>query len=261
MSLAEAQALGADMFFGEKYVPASVRVVQVDGYSKELCGGTHVAATGQIGAFRITGESSIGDRAATDRGGDRGGGRGAGRPVASRRCMRAAQLLGERREQVLRVSSRSCCSGSGKPRRRPATADRPRRRAARRSTRPRPSARRRPRARPGSSIQRFPEADAARLRALADGLRGCHRPLRARGAAGRRRYGQPALLVAASRDLVGEGFDAGGDRSRGGAADRRRRRRPRGPGPGGRTDASRLDEALREAGRLALEALQRIETS
>ena len=60
MSLAEAQAIGADMFFGEKYVPERVRVVRVDGYSAELCGGTHVAATGQIGSFRITGEASIG---------------------------------------------------------------------------------------------------------------------------------------------------------------------------------------------------------
>ena len=60
MPMEAAQALGADMFFGEKYLPESVRVVQVDGYSKELCGGTHVASTGQIGAFLITGESSIG---------------------------------------------------------------------------------------------------------------------------------------------------------------------------------------------------------
>ena len=60
MSLEAAQELGADMFFGEKYVPDSVRVVQVDGYSKELCGGTHCASTGQIGAFVITGEASIG---------------------------------------------------------------------------------------------------------------------------------------------------------------------------------------------------------
>ncbi len=60
MSLGDARELGADMFFGEKYVPENVRVVQVEGFSRELCGGTHVAATGQIGSFRITGESSIG---------------------------------------------------------------------------------------------------------------------------------------------------------------------------------------------------------
>ena len=60
MPIEQAQALGADMFFGEKYVPESVRVVQVDGFSKELCGGTHVASTGQIGLLLITGESSVG---------------------------------------------------------------------------------------------------------------------------------------------------------------------------------------------------------
>ena len=37
MPIADAQALGADMFFGEKYVPESVRVVQVDGYSARSC--------------------------------------------------------------------------------------------------------------------------------------------------------------------------------------------------------------------------------
>jgi alanyl-tRNA synthetase len=59
MSMQEAVDLGADAFFDEKY-GEQVRVVMVDGYSRELCGGTHCHATGQIGGFFITGERSIG---------------------------------------------------------------------------------------------------------------------------------------------------------------------------------------------------------
>jgi alanyl-tRNA synthetase len=57
--MAEAVAAGADAFFDEKY-GEQVRVMFVDGYSRELCGGTHCRATGQIGSFVITGERSIG---------------------------------------------------------------------------------------------------------------------------------------------------------------------------------------------------------
>ncbi len=59
MSMAEAVAAGADAFFDEKY-GETVRTVRVEGYSHELCGGTHCRATGQIGGFIITGERSIG---------------------------------------------------------------------------------------------------------------------------------------------------------------------------------------------------------
>jgi alanyl-tRNA synthetase len=258
MSLAEAQALGADMFFGEKYMPESVRVVQIDGYSKELCGGTHVASTGQIGSFRITSESSIGTglrriEAVT--------GEAAEELIGERlEALRTtALLLGEREENVplrveallarLREAEKAARDGGGGTTR-----------AAARGIDAASALEEAEQA--GEArvmIQRFPDADAPSLRALADELRGMtgRFVLVAAGGAD----GQPALLVAASRDLAGEGFDS--------AAIVRSAAPLMGGGGGGRAelaqaggrDASRLDDALREAGRLALEMLKRIETS
>ena len=253
MKMEEAQALGADMFFGEKYLPESVRVVQVDGYSKELCGGTHVEATGQIGQLVITGESSIGAglrriEAVT--------GAAAAELVGTRleALRRAAQLLGEREENVpqridallarLRVAEKAARA----PR---ATAGRLDAAAALHAAQEAGTTR--------VIVQAYPEADATALRGLADDLRGMTGRFVLVSAAGA--DGKPAILVAASRDLASEGFDAG--------AIVREAAPIIGGGGGGRADlaqaggrdASRLDEALREAARLALEALQRIETA
>ena len=58
MTLPEAREAGAVMLFGEKY-PDVVRVVSMGAYSKELCGGTHLTNTGQVGMFKILGEESV----------------------------------------------------------------------------------------------------------------------------------------------------------------------------------------------------------
>jgi alanyl-tRNA synthetase len=253
MGLAEAQELGADMFFGEKYAPERVRVVRVDSYSKELCGGTHVAATGQIGSFRITGESSIGAglrriEAVT--------GIWADELVSARldALHDAAKALGTTEDQVpARVEALL-----GRVREAEKAARAPRGEGAPRLDAAAALAGAQQAGDTKVIVGHFPGADASALRALADDLRGMTGRFVAVAAGD---GAGPSLLVAASRDLVAEGFDStavvrapagligGGG---GGRADLAQ--------AGGR-DAARLDEALREAARLALEALQRIESS
>jgi alanyl-tRNA synthetase len=58
MSIQDAVAKGALAFFGDKY-GEQVRVVTVESFSKELCGGTHCRHTGEIGLFRIVSETGV----------------------------------------------------------------------------------------------------------------------------------------------------------------------------------------------------------
>ncbi|CUS39435.1 alanyl-tRNA synthetase [Candidatus Nitrospira nitrosa] len=58
MSIQDAVAKGALAFFGDKY-GEQVRVVSVESFSKELCGGTHCRQTGEIGLFRIVSETGV----------------------------------------------------------------------------------------------------------------------------------------------------------------------------------------------------------
>jgi alanyl-tRNA synthetase len=58
MGREQALAAGALAFFGDKY-GERVRVVEVPGFSKEFCGGTHVSATGEIGLFLLTSEQGV----------------------------------------------------------------------------------------------------------------------------------------------------------------------------------------------------------
>ena len=59
MNIDDAKKTGALAFFGDKYGD-DVRVVDIGDHSKELCGGTHVSSSSEIGLVVLTNESSIG---------------------------------------------------------------------------------------------------------------------------------------------------------------------------------------------------------
>lgn len=59
MTMKEATSRGALAFFGDKYNPDNVRLVDIPAFSAELCGGTHVPSTGTIGVFKITEVSAL----------------------------------------------------------------------------------------------------------------------------------------------------------------------------------------------------------
>lgn len=59
-TLEAAKEMGAMALFGEKYRPEDVRMVSMGDFSRELCGGTHLTGTAQVGLFKILSESNIG---------------------------------------------------------------------------------------------------------------------------------------------------------------------------------------------------------
>ena len=227
MPLAEARKAGAMMLFGEKY-PDVVRVVSMGDFSKELCGGTHLDNTGQVGLLKIVGEESVaaGTRRITALTG----------PAALEHVRRSEAALAEA-AAVLKVPpeevpDRVEALAQGGP---------PTEEAGW------PPGRRRRRRRPTSCLTRptevggvegrgrpkFPAPARSALRQLIDQLRRKAAPV-AVMLARRQDEGKVMLMAGLSRDLVEQGCDAVAWVRAGGQARRRRRRRPPRHGPGRR---------------------------
>ncbi|MFH1924604.1 MAG: alanine--tRNA ligase [Planctomycetota bacterium] len=195
----EAQKSGAIMLFGEKY-PDEVRVVSMGDFSKELCGGTHLENTGQVGLTRIVAEESIsaGTRRITALTG-----------LAALELVRGHEAALARAAAVLRVPAAEV------PERVETLVNEVRQLKKQASAGPRAG---------GVTVDQLlseatevagtkvvvaevPEASASAMRGLIDQLRRKAAPV-AVMLAGRQDEGKVMLIAALSRDLVERGIDA-----------------------------------------------------
>ncbi len=110
MGREEALAYGALAFFGDKY-GERVRVIEVPGFSKEFCGGTHVRRTGEIGLFLLTAEQGISAGTAPRRGPHRARPRSTG-PSRTRASWRSSSRRRASTAASWSTSTRACATSS-----------------------------------------------------------------------------------------------------------------------------------------------------